>query len=263
MFAWWPEDREYTYATTNLEVARAFAVYAFGVPRDHERSVYRVDLDDPIVGDPEFWCDQNASFVMSHWGTVLEVVEENVTMTVDEAREVFSRYARWVDKSPVYDNDGYATVPPIWRNDKRAFQTIVFRTDLITDPEVLAAVDATVAAQVAYWPSLTQGRLSGQVDKIVARADADAVRRRQQRHTDREIWIGEVFDGLAEIGGSLLGPDAHALEKRLEAARAAVRSAAPMPWARWPPRPTGWGVAAGAPSARPANAPPRVRWSFM
>jgi hypothetical protein len=119
MFAWWPEDREYTYATTNLEVARAFAVYAFGAPRDHERSVYRVDLDDPIVGDPEFWCDQNASFVMSHWGTVLEVVEENVTMTIDEAREVFSRYARWVDKSPVYDNDGYATVPPIWRHDNR------------------------------------------------------------------------------------------------------------------------------------------------
>jgi hypothetical protein len=89
MVAWWPEDREYTYATTNLEVARAFVVYAFGVPRDHERSVYRVDLDDPIV--------------------VLEVVEENVTMTIDEARQVMSRYARWVDESPVYDNDGYAT----------------------------------------------------------------------------------------------------------------------------------------------------------
>ena len=119
MVAWWPEDREYTYATTNLEVARAFAVYAFGVPRDHERSVYRVDLDDPIVGDPEFWSDENASFVMSHWGTVLEVVEENVTMTIDEARQVMSRYARWVDESPVYDNDGYATVPPLWRNDNR------------------------------------------------------------------------------------------------------------------------------------------------
>jgi hypothetical protein len=61
--------------TTNLKVARAFAVYAFGVPRGHERSVYRVELDDPIVGDPEFWSDENASFVMSHWGAVPEVVE--------------------------------------------------------------------------------------------------------------------------------------------------------------------------------------------
>jgi hypothetical protein len=106
--------------------------------------------------------------------------------------------------------------------DYRAFQTIVFRTDLITDPDVLAAVDATVAVNVTRWPSLTQGRLSGQVDKIVAQADLDAVRRRAQRHTDRDIWIGEVFDGLAEISGSLLGPDAHALEKRLNALAATV-----------------------------------------
>jgi Domain of unknown function (DUF222) len=106
--------------------------------------------------------------------------------------------------------------------DYRMFQTIVFRTDLITDPEVLAAVDATVAAQVVRWPSMTQGRLSGQVDKIVVRADADAVRRRREQQRDREIWIGEVFDGLSEIGGSLLGPDAHALETRLNALAATV-----------------------------------------
>lgn len=101
--------------------------------------------------------------------------------------------------------------------DYRMFQTIVFRTDLITDPDVLAAVDARLAANVVRWPSMTQGRLGAQVDKIVALADADAVRRRLKRQSDRAIWIGEVFDGLAELSGSLLGPDAHALEKRLEA----------------------------------------------
>jgi hypothetical protein len=131
MVAWWPEDIEYTYATTSLDVARAFAVYAFGVPRDHECSVYRVELDDPIVADPEFRSDEYVSFVMSHWGAVLEVVEEKVTMTVDEARQVFSRYARWVDESPVYDNDGYATVPPIWRTDNR-FDSNEIRQELRT-----------------------------------------------------------------------------------------------------------------------------------
>ena len=131
MVAWWPEDREYTYATTSLDVARAFAVYAFGAPRDHERSMYRVQLDDPIVGDPDFRSDEYVSFVMSHWGTVLDVVEENVTMTVDEARQVFSQYTRWVDESPVYDNDGYATVPPKWRNDNR-FDNDEIRQELRT-----------------------------------------------------------------------------------------------------------------------------------
>src|SRR5271157_4961107 len=106
--------------------------------------------------------------------------------------------------------------------DYRMFQTLVFRTDLIVDPEVLAAVDAQLAATVARWPSMTQGRLAGQVDKIVARADVDAVRRRRQRQADRAVWIGEVHDGLAELSGSLLGPDAHALDRRLDGLAATV-----------------------------------------
>jgi hypothetical protein len=102
--------------------------------------------------------------------------------------------------------------------DFRMFQTVVFRTDLIEDPEVLAGVDAQLAANVARWPSMSRGRLAGQVDKIVAKADRDAVRRRKERQVDREIWIGDrVQDGLSEIHGSLLAPDAHALEKRLNA----------------------------------------------
>jgi hypothetical protein len=115
----WFDNYLYTYATTRLDVARAFAVYAFGASDDPERSVYRVELDAPIMEDPEFRSDEYVLFVMSHWGTVLDVVEENATMTVDEARQVFSRHARWVDGSATYDNDGYATVPPNWRNDDR------------------------------------------------------------------------------------------------------------------------------------------------
>ena len=65
--------------------------------------------------------------------------------------------------------------------DYRMFQTLVYRTDLIADDEVLAAVDAQLAATVARWPSMTRGRLGAQVDKIVAKVDVDAVRRRRQR----------------------------------------------------------------------------------
>lgn len=106
--------------------------------------------------------------------------------------------------------------------DYRMFQTVVYRTDLITDPAVLAAVDAQLAANVARWPSMTQGRLAGQVDKIVAKADADAVRRRRERQSDREVWTVDGFEGLSEIGGRLMTPDAHALEKRLDRLAATV-----------------------------------------
>ncbi|OBF60341.1 hypothetical protein A5787_20325 [Mycobacterium sp. 852002-50816_SCH5313054-b] len=107
--------------------------------------------------------------------------------------------------------------------DYRLFSTIAYRTDLIVDEKVLASVDAQLAAGVARWPSMTRGRLAAQVDKIVARADADAVRRRKEHQVDREVWIGDrVQDGLAEIHGSLFASDAHALDRRLNALAATV-----------------------------------------
>jgi len=106
--------------------------------------------------------------------------------------------------------------------DFRLFATIVYRTDLITDEQVLAAVDAELAIKVPRWPSMSRGRLSGQVDEVVARVDADAVRRRRQRQSDREVWFADDGEGVSEIGGSLFTADAHALEKRLEALAATV-----------------------------------------
>ena len=106
--------------------------------------------------------------------------------------------------------------------DQRTFATIVYRTDLITDRDVLAAVDGQLALTVARWPSMTRGRLAGQIDKIVAKADADAVRRRTERRTEREVWFADLGGGLSEIHGSLLSPDAHALDKRLTALAATV-----------------------------------------
>ncbi len=106
--------------------------------------------------------------------------------------------------------------------DFRVFATIVYRTELIEDPAVLARVDAQLAANVARWPSMTRGRLSGKVDRIVTQADADAVRRRKERQVGREVAIGEPCDGLCRIEGSLFSPDAHALDKRLSALAATV-----------------------------------------
>jgi hypothetical protein len=101
--------------------------------------------------------------------------------------------------------------------DQRTFATIVYRTDLITDRDLLAVVDGQLALTVVRWPSMTRGRLAGHIDKIVAKADADAVRQRTERRTEREVWFADLEGGLSEIHGSLLSPDAHALDKRLNA----------------------------------------------
>ncbi|MCW2688597.1 MAG: hypothetical protein JWR37_3487 [Mycobacterium sp.] len=44
--------------------------------------------------------------------------------------------------------------------DFRMFQTIVYRTDLITDEQVLAVVDGQLAVRAPRWPSMTRGRLN-------------------------------------------------------------------------------------------------------
>jgi Domain of unknown function (DUF222) len=106
--------------------------------------------------------------------------------------------------------------------DYRTFQTIVYRTDLITDSDVLAAIDAELAVKVARWPGITQGRLGGYVDRVVARTDRDAVRRRHERRGGREVSIWGDADGLTEIFGRLITTDAHAVDARLDAIAATV-----------------------------------------
>ena len=97
------------------------------------------------------------------------------------------------------------------------FQTIVYRTELIADPDVMAAVDAELATKVRRWPSMTRGRLAALVDRVVARVDRDAVRRRRERATDREFSIVDSGDGLSEVFGRLVSTDAHAVDARLDA----------------------------------------------
>jgi hypothetical protein len=93
---------------------------------------------------------------------------------------------------------------------------------LITDAEVMAAVDAEVALKACRWPAMTQGRLAAQMDRIVARADRDAVRRRRERHADRELSIWDSGDGLTEVFGRLFVTDAHAVDARLDALASTV-----------------------------------------
>lgn len=97
------------------------------------------------------------------------------------------------------------------------FQTLVYRTDLITDPDILTRIDTVLAAKVSRWSSLTQGRLAGYIDKLVARADRDALRHIRRRRSGREVVITDVGDGVSDLFGRLLTPDARVLDARLDA----------------------------------------------
>jgi hypothetical protein len=160
--------------------------------------------------DTEEWAIDTEEAVAAELGAALRISQRLAASRLRYARAMRERLPAVADVFKAGDIDF------------RTFQTIVYRSDLITDRDVLAAVDAKLAAQVPRWPSMTQGRLTAQIDKVVGKADADAVRRRKERHAEREIWFAEVDGGISHIEGSLLSPDAHALDNRLTALAATV-----------------------------------------
>lgn len=64
------DGKEYTYATTRLDLARAIAA------NHDDFGVYRVELQEPIEADPiAIEDDLGEGFVRSPWGVVLDVLD--------------------------------------------------------------------------------------------------------------------------------------------------------------------------------------------
>ena len=162
------------------------------------------------VGERESWCTDTQEAITAEVAAGLGITHGLATSYLEYSRAMRLRIPRVGELLQAGDID------------YRTFRTIVYRTDLITDPEVLAAVDASLAAKLARWRGVTQGRLGGYVDQVVVRADRDAVRRRRERRGDREFSIWGDENGLTEVFGRLVTTDAHAVDARLDALAATV-----------------------------------------
>ena len=106
--------------------------------------------------------------------------------------------------------------------DFRVIAVAVFRTGLITDPEIVAAIDARLAAKAPQWNALSRGRVAEAVDWRVRELDPAAERVARSANDDRHIEIGPGRDGLAEFWGAVRVPDAAALDRRLDQLAATV-----------------------------------------
>jgi hypothetical protein len=98
----------------------------------------------------------------------------------------------------------------------------IFRTDLIHDAAALAAIDAELAAKAPSWNKLSREKITELVDSMVIAADPDAVRVARQRDLDRHIEVGPGQNGMAEVWGEVRGPDAAALDAKLDELAATV-----------------------------------------
>ena len=155
-------------------------------------------------GDRAEWaadtCDAVAAEIAAELGTSVAMGHSNL------------RYARAMhERLP-----GVAAVFRAGAIDFRLFRTIVFRTELIVDPEALAAVDAQLAIKAPRWPSMTSWKLGTEIDRVVARIDRDAVRRTRKDAADRYLEVTATDPGMAWVNGTVFATTGQALDRRLD-----------------------------------------------
>jgi hypothetical protein len=102
------------------------------------------------------------------------------------------------------------------RTDWRTVQLIISRTDLITDDELIAKVDQSLAARIGKWHGWSRQRIVNAVDAAVRATDPDAAReRRAAAEDDRHIGINALDNGMAELYGTVAASAATAFDRRL------------------------------------------------
>ena len=102
------------------------------------------------------------------------------------------------------------------RTDWRTVRLIITRTDLVTDEELIAKLDESLAARIGAWQGWSKQRIVNAVDAAVKVADPEAARERRTRaEDDRYIGITAKDNGMAEVYGTVAATAATAFDRRL------------------------------------------------
>jgi uncharacterized protein DUF222 len=100
--------------------------------------------------------------------------------------------------------------------DFRLVAAVVYRTELVEDPELIAALDAAVATRAPGWMRLSVPKAIEQIDMWVARFDPAGVRVPGNRTEDRYVEFLSSVPGLAGFYAQLHATDGAALDRALD-----------------------------------------------
>ncbi|SOX56331.1 HNH endonuclease [Mycobacterium ahvazicum] len=102
------------------------------------------------------------------------------------------------------------------QTDWRTVQLIIRRTDLVTDAELAARLDQSLATRIRNWHSWSRQRIVNAVDATVRGIDPDAAReRRESADGERHIGINALDNGMAEVYGTVAAAAAATFDRRL------------------------------------------------
>ena len=100
--------------------------------------------------------------------------------------------------------------------DFRMMAALVNRSDNVTDPEVLARLDAGLARWAPKWMRMSGPRLTERIDMWVEKFDPAGVREPRPTRENRYVEIGPSSPGMAGIWGNLTVVEGAALDDRLD-----------------------------------------------
>lgn len=167
-------------------------------------------IRDSGTDNREQWCIDNWEAVAAEVGAELGVSRSRASSQMNYGIELLERLPR------------LAAVFAAGEVDFRVIAAVVFRTGLITDRVIMAAVDERLARNAPGWNLLSRERISEIVDWHVRQADPDAVRAERSADADRHVEVGPSRHGLSEFWGSVRATDAAALDRRLDELAAMV-----------------------------------------
>ena len=156
------------------------------------------------------WCIDNWDSVAAEVGAALGISRGRASAQMHHGLELIERFP------------ALAAVFVTGVVDFRVLSMILFRTGLITDPELLAEVDERVAGVCSGWNALSHNKLIEAVDWYVREIDPAAVRVARQTDDDRHVEMAPAGEGMADLWGRLRATDAAVFDRRLDGLAASV-----------------------------------------
>ena len=164
----------------------------------------QVRMADRDALDRLQWCIDNWEAVAAELGAELGISRARASSQMNYGLELLERLPK------------LGAVMAAGLVDFRVIAVVVFRTGLINDAQVLAEIDAQLAAVAPGWNALSRRRVTELVDWRVRELDPAAERVARGVDEDRHVEIGSSQNGLAEFWGVVRAADAAVLDRRLD-----------------------------------------------
>ena len=170
----------------------------------------QVRMADVEADDRTRWCIDNWEAVAAEVGAELGISRARASSEMNYGLELLERLPKLGAAMAAGDVDF------------RVISVVVFRTGLIVDPAVLAAIDARLAVAARSWNGLSRRKIVELVDWRVRELDPAAERVARGADEDRHVEINPSEGELAQFWGAVRAADAAVLDRRLDQLAASV-----------------------------------------